>query len=228
MSWERVHRSMREMEERQRNAETQEQCQAVGNIGRDLAISLGQAVYDPELHGSADAKGTQIGRDDSKRMLEAYIDSRLPGAGAAEFRSFARSAVQQATALSHKRTATKMHAQLAVIAMDSLIRVVEVLAGRQRSDPEWAFVEVDGRCFAWDGPIHRLEERRPIPAPQLVESALRAVGMTPSYGLKSRLREHLAEGAFQIFETDRRTWVKELLYRDDGSSVLLARAGPKN
>jgi hypothetical protein len=226
MSWERVSRGMREMEERQRSAQTEEQCQAVGGLGRDVAISLGQIVYDPETHGATDSQGTKIGRDDAKRMLDAYIDAMMPGAGNAEFRSFAKSAVQQATALSHKRTATPQQAQLAVAAMDSLIRVVEILAGRERTDLEWAYVEVDGRCFAWDGPLHRLEERRPVPALKSVEDALRAAGMTPAYGEKSRLREHIAKGSYQVYETDRRTWVKELLYRDDGRQVLLAK--PEN
>jgi integrase len=97
---------MREMEERLRGAQTEEQCQAVGNLGRDVAISLGQAVYDPESHGATDSQGTKIGRDDAKRMLDAYIEASMTGSGNAEFRSFAKSAVQQATALSHKRTAT--------------------------------------------------------------------------------------------------------------------------
>jgi hypothetical protein len=223
MPWERVHRGMREMEERQRTAQTEEQCQAVGNLGRDVAISLGQAVYDPERHGDTDSHGTKIGRDDAKRMLDAYIDATLPGAGNAEFRAFAKSAVQQATALSHKRTATVQHAQLAVAAMDSLVRIVEILANRQRTDPDWAYVEVDGRCFAWDGPLHRLEERRPTVSLRSVEEALRSVGMIPAYGERAKLREHIAKGSFQVYETDRRTWIKELLYADDGRQVLLAK-----
>jgi hypothetical protein len=40
---------------------------------------------------------------------------------------------------------------------------------RRRTDPEWAYVEVDGRCIAWDGPLHRLEDRRPVPALKAVE-----------------------------------------------------------
>ena len=223
MAWERVHRGMREMELQLRGAKTEEQCQAIGNLGRDVAISLAQAVYEPEVHGANDRQGTPIGRDDAKRMLDAYLDVAMPGSGNAEFRAFAKAAIQQATALSHKRTASPQQANLAVIAMDSVIRIVEVLSGRQRADEEWAYVEVEGRFFAWDGPIHRLEERRPVPAPQSVEQALRNAGMTPSYGLKSRLNEHFAKGAFQVFETDRRGWAKELLYRDDGTSVLLAR-----
>ena len=137
-------------------------------------------------------------------MLDAHIDARMPDTGNAEFRNFAKSAVQQATALSPKRTATPEHAHLAVIAMDSLIRVVEALAGRHRSDAEWAYVEVDGRCIAWDGPLHRLEERRPVPALKSMEDALRAAGMTPAYGERSRLREHIAKGSFQVY---RRTGV---------------------
>jgi hypothetical protein len=95
MSWERVERGMRGMEDRQREAKTEEECQAVGNLGRDVAISLGQAVYDPVKHGAKDADGKDIGKDDAKRMLDAYIHTMLPGSGNKEVRDSAKSAVVQ-------------------------------------------------------------------------------------------------------------------------------------
>jgi hypothetical protein len=104
MSWERVQRTMKDMEERQRAARTEDQCIAVGALARDLLISLGQAVYDPAPHGAREAAGVEIGNADAKRMLDAYIDAALPGKPNAEFRAQAKSTVTAATALSHKRT----------------------------------------------------------------------------------------------------------------------------
>lgn len=88
----------------------------------------------------------------------------------------------------------------------------------------WASVEIRGRFFAWDGPtLHALEARSPIQAPEEAIAALRAAGHTPSFGRTSKLREHLAGGVFQVFETDRASWRRELLYAQDGSQVLLVR-----
>ena len=225
MSWDRVQRTMRDMEDRLDSAQTEEQCIAIGALARDLLVSLGQAVYDRETHRTKDAEGTEIGNADARRMLNAYIDSTLTGEANAEFRAQVKTTVTVANTLTHKRTATPLHARLCVVATENLIRIVEVVAGRRRDDEEWVGVEVDGRYFVWDGPrLHALEDRRPVPAPRSAEDAVRRVGMIPSYGEYSRLRGHLAKGRLQVFETDRRhTWRKELVYAADGRQVLLVR-----
>jgi hypothetical protein len=89
----------------------------------------------------------------------------------------------------------------------------------------WQGVEVQNRYFAWDGPrLHKLDDRSPIPAPPMVIEAMKEVGVTPSFGRLDKLRTHLAKGAMQVYETDRKSWRRELLYSDDGSQVLLASA----
>ena len=55
------------------------------------------------------------------------------------------------------------------------------------------------------------------------DDALRHVGMTPSYGERDRLNQHLAKGGHQVFETDKRQWRRELLYKGDGRAVLLVK-----
>lgn len=88
----------------------------------------------------------------------------------------------------------------------------------------WRGVEVRGRYFAWDGlPLHSLKDWPPVPAPEFAIDAIRQLGHTPSFGRREKLREHLAKGMLQVFETDRRSWRKELLYDADGSQVLLVR-----
>ena len=49
--------------------------QSVGMYGRELLITLAQAVFDKAKHPSTD--GTDIGAADSKRMLDAYIRFRI-------------------------------------------------------------------------------------------------------------------------------------------------------
>jgi hypothetical protein len=91
----------------------------------------------------------------------------------------------------------------------------------------WKGVDVQGRYFAWDGPeLHSLPDRSPIPAPQIAIDAIRALGATPSFGSQNKLRDHLAQGSMQVYETDRATWRRELLYASDGSQILLVRETP--
>lgn len=88
----------------------------------------------------------------------------------------------------------------------------------------WKGVEVQGRYFAWDGPtLHSLDDRPAIPAPDIVIEAIRGLGGTPSFGRQDKLRDHLAQGSMQVYETDRVSWRRELLHAPDGSQVLLVR-----
>ena len=62
--------------------------------------------------------------------------------------------------------------------------------------------------------------------PQIAIDAIRALGATPSFGSQNKLRDHLAQGSMQVYETDRATWRRELLYASDGSQILLVRETP--
>jgi hypothetical protein len=98
------------------------------------------------------------------------------------------------------------------------------LPDTQMATIPWKGVERRGRYFAWDGPtLHLLDDRAPIPAPEIAIEAIRQSGATPSFGRKDRLRDYSAKGAMQVYETDRETWKRELLYSSDGSQVLLAK-----
>jgi hypothetical protein len=213
------------MDERLRTADTEEQFQTVGALAREVLIWLAQTVYDRELHGVLE-DGKDPSDTDARRMLEAYIERELKGGTNEETRRFAKAAIALAPAVAHKRTATRREATLCAVATETMIQVVEVLANVSRTDDEWVGVEVDGRYIAWEGPnLHALLDRPPLGATQAMEAAIRAVGMTPSYGRRDRLHHHLAQGAHQVYETDRRSWRKELLYRDDGRAVLLVTPG---
>ena len=224
MSWDRTQRTLLQFQQALSTAETSEQCQAIGVLTRDALISLAQAVFRSDVHWRASDPAPSP--TDSKRQLESYVAVAFAGAGKEEARSLVRSAVQLADALTHKRTATPKDARLAATATEAVIKLVAIaddheLAG---SEAAWHGVHLGTRYFAWDGPqLHGLPDRQPIPAPQSAIDALKASGHTPSFGRRDRLRDYQAQGAFQVYETDRTSWRRELLHAPDGSQVLLVR-----
>ena len=223
VDWERVHRAMDFMNDQLQVVETAEDFQAVGLLAREALISLAQAVYDPAVHSSPD--GVEPSETDAKRMLDAYLIAAIPGSSNEEARKFARSAVALADALQHRRSAARIDGELCAAAVGSVVRVVEITSGQESYPREpWQGIELEGRYFAWSGPsIHALEDCQPVPTPQGIENALREVGMTPSFGVRDRLNHHLAQGGHQVFETDKRRWRRELLYKGDGRQVLLVK-----
>jgi len=123
--WERIRRGIIEINKREKQAENEEQFQAVGMLCRELIISLAQAVYNPEFHPSLD--DIEISKTDAKRMLESYIAVTLAGAGNEELRSYTKTTNKLANTLTHKRTATKKEMMLCTSATLALINFIGVL-----------------------------------------------------------------------------------------------------
>lgn len=222
MTWERTERTLRDLRSRVRGATTPEQCQTIGQSARDTIISLAQAVFRVDVHWRSG--GDAPSATDAKRQLDAYFAFTLAGGGNDEARSFARASVQLADAVTHKRTATNKDARVAALAADSLVRLVALLEGHELSDSdiEWKGVYARDRYFAWDGPgLHNLNDRPPIPAPLEAIDALKAAGHKPHFGTRDKLFIHQSKGAFQVFETDRETWRRELLQAGDGQILLV-------
>jgi hypothetical protein len=93
-----------------------------------------------------------------------------------------------------------------------------------KTDEEWKSVDVDGRSFAWDGPLYQLDERdEGVPTPPGLIEALKAAQLTAQYGPVGNLRRYRAQGFVPVYETDRRTWRRSLLSVDDGDQILLVR-----
>lgn len=120
---------MGELRDRLASASTEEQHQAVGLLGREALISLAQAVYVPERHPSVD--GTQPSATDGKRMLEAFIAAELAGGANEEARRHARSALDFAVALQHRRTASFRDAAMCAEATTAVVNLVAIVAGRR-------------------------------------------------------------------------------------------------
>ncbi|MCE5251982.1 hypothetical protein LLG96_17395 [bacterium] len=221
--WDYIHRAVDAINDRLLTADTEEDLQAVGLCCREALISLAQAVYDADTHPQTDSVTPSA--TDAKRMFDAYIAAVLPGSGNEEARKFARDAVALADALQHRRTAVRADGELAAAAVESVVRVVEIISGQEPHSREpWQGVELQERYFAWSGPgLHALEDWPPVPTPSGLPDAIRAAGMVPSFCMRDRLYHHLAQGCLQLYETDRRKWRREL-NTGDIKQVLLVKA----
>lgn len=130
--WARVDRGVGELRDRLASATTEEQFQAVGLLARESIISLAQAVYDRARHPPTD--GTEPSPTDGKRMLDAVIAVELAGGADEVARRHAKSALDLANVLQHRRTATFREAALCVEATASVVNVIAILAGKR--DPQ--------------------------------------------------------------------------------------------
>ena len=130
--WQRVDRTVGELRDRLASARNEEQFQAVGLLGRDTLISLAQAVYVRNQHPPLDS--VEPSDTDGKRMLEAYLAVELAGGANEEARRHARSALDFANAVQHRRTASFRDAALCVEATTTVVNVIAIVAGRR--DPQ--------------------------------------------------------------------------------------------
>lgn len=126
--WERVDRGVSEIRKRMSEAQTEEQYQAVGLLSREVFISLAQEVYDAEIHISTD--GVNISKTDAKRMLDAFLSYELVGPSNAAYRRYAKSALDLANDLTHRRSASIHEASICVVAVISLVNIVKVITNK--------------------------------------------------------------------------------------------------
>ena len=127
--WARVDRTLGKMREQLASATDEEDYQAVGLLGRELFVSLAQAVYDPDAHPPTD--DTEPSDTDAKRMLDAVIASELGGKSNENPRRYAKSALALANELVHKRTAEFRLAALCAEATASTINIIAVITGQR-------------------------------------------------------------------------------------------------
>lgn len=125
--WGKINRTLVKIKRDSAVAKDEEDFQSVGLLCRELIISLAQAVFNPEIHGSMDEKGVVIGKTDAVRMLKNYISIQLEGGSNEELRSFAQNANKLANRLTHQRNATKKDMMLTVSSTISLINLIGVL-----------------------------------------------------------------------------------------------------
>jgi hypothetical protein len=127
--WPRVDRVVGEARDQLAQARNEEQFQAIGLLCREILISLGQAVYDPQRHALPD--GAVPSETDAKRMIDAFIGAELPGTSNEVARRHARAAYSLAVELQHRRTATFRDAALCLEATSSVVNSLAIISGRR-------------------------------------------------------------------------------------------------
>ena len=128
--WEKVDRQANALREQLTLAllhgVAEEGYQAVGHLGREVMISLAQAVIDPTEAIGEDGKLPS--ETDAARLLDAYISRTLPGRGNEALRKAVRGVVQATSAVLHDRSATYKDALLAVELVSASIHITHILA----------------------------------------------------------------------------------------------------
>lgn len=121
--WERVDRTIDEMKNRLKVADSEEKYQAIGMLGREVIITISQQVFKKDIHKLID--GVDISITDSKRMLEAYLSYELKEESEKVIK-FARSAVDMCNQLTHDRKATKRAASICIAAVSSVAQIIYI------------------------------------------------------------------------------------------------------
>lgn len=127
--WARVDRSMEKIVKALELSKNEEDFQSVALLCREAAISLAQAIYDPQKYGTLD--GVSASSTDAKRMLEAYIAKELGSQSHEYHRKFARAVVELAVNLQHRRTATFHDAALCAEATRAIVNSIAILSGQR-------------------------------------------------------------------------------------------------
>lgn len=127
--WMKVDRQLQEMRLRLDTAGTEEQYQSVGLLCREALISVAQEVFDPSRHPHID--DVKPSTTDARRMLEAIFSAELGGESNDEARRHAKTAVNLALALQHKRMADFRTAALCAEGTWSVVNMLAIVAGRR-------------------------------------------------------------------------------------------------
>jgi hypothetical protein len=122
--WERVDRSIDEMKSRLEVAETEEQFQAIGMIGRETLITIAQQVFNADKHPTLD--NVDASKTDAKRMLEAFLKYELKDTSE-KARKFAKASVDFGNQLTHDRGATKREATMCLISINSVAALIKTI-----------------------------------------------------------------------------------------------------
>jgi hypothetical protein len=127
--WPKVDRQLQEMRLRLAQAQSEEQCQAVGLLAREVLITAAQTVFDPDRHPAIDR--VEPSNTDARRLLEAIFAIELEGGHNEEARAHAKAAVRLSLALQHKRTADFRTAALCAEGAASVVNMLAIISGRR-------------------------------------------------------------------------------------------------
>jgi hypothetical protein len=121
--WTEVDRQVEQLRERYARAQTPEEFRQVGLLCRDIFISLGHVVFDPDKH--LPERTPMPKRDDAKNRLDLAVAAEHPGKAGERLRGLARATWDFVGPVVHERTDDQTKALLAA---DATIHIVKVLA----------------------------------------------------------------------------------------------------
>lgn len=127
--WARVDRALGKARDQLAEAREAEDFQAIGLFCREVLISLAQEVHDPERHPFLES--IKVSDTDYKRRIEAYIQVELGGNAFEDARRHAKSALDLALALQHKRSAKFRDAAICVESTGSVVNIIAIMSGRR-------------------------------------------------------------------------------------------------
>jgi len=131
--WGRVDRALQKARSQLTRAREEEDFQTVGLLCREVLIFTGQAVYEPSRHPPVSVLPSDT---DAKRQLDSYFTAEFAGNSNEAMRKYARSALDLANELQHRRTATFRLASLCLEATSSVVAVVAIITvTREASQP---------------------------------------------------------------------------------------------
>lgn len=125
--WERVDRALEKAHSFLPKSKNEEDYQSIGLLCREVIISLGQAVYDPEKHKTED--NLKPSKTDSERMINAFLLHTVSGKSMQNIRSHAKASLKLTLELQHKRTASFTDASLCLEATSSIVNILSILSG---------------------------------------------------------------------------------------------------
>jgi len=123
--WDKLDDGIVRMKEVLINSKTTYDYQSVGMFGRELLITLAQCVYDETKCNPVD--DVVIGKTDSKRMLESYINYCMKEKSNSRIKSYIKSAINFSSELTHDRTADYMSAELCYTATITTVNLIRII-----------------------------------------------------------------------------------------------------
>ena len=130
--WAKVDRGIREIKTRFRQANTEEQLNAVGVLCRETLINVAQVIFDPELHSKySDVPPSPT---DSKRMIDCFFAHELGEKENENLRRFAKDANMLANELTHRRSISRRDAAICVNATFATINIIFSFSSTRERD----------------------------------------------------------------------------------------------
>lgn len=126
--WERVDRAVTKAHKSLSSAQHEEDYQSVGHLCREILISLAQEVWDEAKHPITDVVPSPT---DAKRMLDAFLTIELASSSNEAARRLAKTALDLANALQHRRTASFKDAAMCLEATTLVVNFVSIVLGRK-------------------------------------------------------------------------------------------------